>query len=390
MKKNILIVAADSKPGGVTVALMNWCRILLSRGHAVTLLNLAADDSGFADLDPCVERIYLGGLARRWQLGPADIREAGGVLARMGLLVLGGIKKLTTRLGCWLPLVWCGVRPIEGYDVVFAFRQGAPCYEFVCRKTQAPRKLAFIHGERAYMGDIRSWSRYFPRFDAVACVSDYARGEFAAEFPALAERFVCVYNTFDTDAIRQKAACTVAALPVTEHGIIRLVTVARVENFFKQIDWIPRVARLIRDAGVENFDWHVVGDGPDLEADRALAEELGVGDRVVFVGFQSNPFPYVKAADLFVLPSRSEAYAMVVKEAQVLGIPVLSTHYSSAYEAIRPEIDGYIAGTTPESLAEALIQLMADQAVALRRLQASTRAEDVTNDRACAQLEALL
>jgi glycosyltransferase involved in cell wall biosynthesis len=67
----------------------------------------------------------------------------------------------------------------------------------------------------------------------------------------------------------------------------------------------------------------VVGSG-DVGTYQQLAEELHIADRVHFLGEKENPFPEMKAADLFVLPSRSEGFPNVLLEAMALGRPVLA------------------------------------------------------------------
>lgn len=69
----------------------------------------------------------------------------------------------------------------------------------------------------------------------------------------------------------------------------------------------------------------IVGEGPEQPELEQLADRLGVGDRVSFLGFQPNPFPYMKAADVFVLASEYEGFANVVAEAMWLGVPVAAT-----------------------------------------------------------------
>jgi glycosyltransferase involved in cell wall biosynthesis len=69
----------------------------------------------------------------------------------------------------------------------------------------------------------------------------------------------------------------------------------------------------------------IVGDGPLRPELQALAEELGMGLLVDFVGLQDNPYKFVSRADLFVLSSRWEGLGNVLIEALACGCPVVAT-----------------------------------------------------------------
>lgn len=72
-------------------------------------------------------------------------------------------------------------------------------------------------------------------------------------------------------------------------------------------------------------DLVLVGQGRLLQDCRELAKELGVENRVHFAGYKKNPFPFIKSADLLVLPSDYEGFGMVLVEAISLAVPVISS-----------------------------------------------------------------
>ncbi|AST93384.1 glycosyl transferase [Sutcliffiella cohnii] len=73
----------------------------------------------------------------------------------------------------------------------------------------------------------------------------------------------------------------------------------------------------------------ILGEGPLKEQLTNQASELGIADKVHFIGFQSNPYIYFKHADLFVLSSKHEGFSHVIAEALATGVPVVSTNCKS-------------------------------------------------------------
>jgi D-inositol-3-phosphate glycosyltransferase len=111
--------------------------------------------------------------------------------------------------------------------------------------------------------------------------------------------------------------------------------------------------------------------GPDgnseLSATRALASELGVADRVVFV----EPKPhhllssYYRAADVVIVPSRSESFGLVALEAAACGIPVVASAVGGLLNIVHDDVTGVLVeGRRPERFARAVGALIDDPAVA--------------------------
>lgn len=69
----------------------------------------------------------------------------------------------------------------------------------------------------------------------------------------------------------------------------------------------------------------LIGKGPLEESIKALAEELGISDKVLFLGFKGNPYPYIKNAELMVVSSDFEGFSIAILEAVALSTPIIST-----------------------------------------------------------------
>jgi glycosyltransferase involved in cell wall biosynthesis len=121
-------------------------------------------------------------------------------------------------------------------------------------------------------------------------------------------------------------------------------------------------------------DWRLwfAGEGPALADCAALAERLGLAERVRFLGFQADPRPLYRAADLAVLASRAESLSNFLIEAQAHGLPVVAARAAGVDECIQEIITGsLVPPDSPEALAAALGEWIESPA---RRAEAAPRA----------------
>jgi N-acetyl-alpha-D-glucosaminyl L-malate synthase BshA len=87
----------------------------------------------------------------------------------------------------------------------------------------------------------------------------------------------------------------------------------------------------------------MVGDGPDRSQAERLSRELGIGDRVFFLGKLKNPLEALAISDLFLLPSESESFGLAALEALACGIPVVATEAGGLPEVIRHGVSGMLS-----------------------------------------------
>ncbi len=351
----ILLAVTDSGVGGITTAAVNMCNELVRRGHDVYFLDMSAGNMCADRLHPDVTLGSLSGRSVYWNLTKSVAKGQKGI-KRLGMNLLGFIKKITIRLGLWNKIIFKRYTEFGRFDVAIAYRQCAPCYSFVLNCVDAPIKLAFVHGELGYMGDISSWLRYMPRFHKVCYVSEAVKDEFVRAYPRLGENAATVYNILDDEQIRRDM---LSDDDLYDRNDFNIVTVSRVRFYSKRMEWIPEIYSRMRLAS-EGVKWHIIGSGEHEAALEELIRKHGLEDRIILHGAQENPYKYMSQADLLVLVSKSEAYGLVVVESLICGIPVVSTEYpalkeillpeygisvDSSVEAVAREIDGLIENT---------------------------------------------
>ncbi len=107
----------------------------------------------------------------------------------------------------------------------------------------------------------------------------------------------------------------------------------------------------------------IVGDGPDRQSLELQASQLGISNRLKFVGYQSQEAvcQYLQNCDIFVLPSFAEGLPVVLMEAMATGIPVIATAIAAISELVEDGINGYLVPPgAVEPLAQRLDQLLSD------------------------------
>jgi glycosyltransferase involved in cell wall biosynthesis len=172
-----------------------------------------------------------------------------------------------------------------------------------------------------------------------------------------------VPNGLDLEAYAPRAPITV---------VRRVATVANLRREKGHDVLLEAAAIVLRRFPDARFD--IVGAGPELAALRAQAEGLLLGDAVSFLGHREDVPARLATADLFVLPSRSEAFPNAVLEAMAIGLPAIATSVGGLVEVIEHQRSGLLVPPDdPVALAAEISRLMADPARAAQ-LAAAGRA----------------
>ena len=195
------------------------------------------------------------------------------------------------------------------------------------------------------------------RSHGLTAVSDFLKRETVRDFSVPESRIEVVPNFVDTRIYRPGLEpCHRATLAPDGEKIVMHISnfrpVKRVEDvveiFARVLGEIP--SRLV-----------LVGDGPDLPRARVKVEELGIRDRVVFLGEYTPVQELLSCSDLFLLPSRSESFGLAALEAMACGSPVVASRVGGLPEVIMDGETGYLceAGDIDE-MAAASIKILSD------------------------------
>ena len=269
------------------------------------------------------------------------------------------------------------------YDLAISFL--TPHY-FARQRVQAERYAAWIHTDYTALtfdrvAELAMWEGY----DAICGVSEQASRGFQAVFPELAGKVQTIENILPKELICKQAAALQTDLP--SGGAKILLSVGRFCEA-KNFDNVPDICRRLVADGLD-VKWYLIGYGGSEPLIRQKIHDAGMQDRVIILGKKDNPYPYMRACDLYVQPSRYEGKAVTVREAQLLGKPVVITDYATSASQLADGVDGVIVPMDNAGCAAGIAALLRDS-VRMQQLSENCAKRDYTNSAEVEKIYALM
>ena len=284
----------------------------------------------------------------------------------------------------------------EGLDLVHAhYAIPHALAALLVKDVVLPRRLPVVttlHGtDITVVGQDRAYARMtrhaIRSSDAVTAVSEYLRRETDRVFGEL--RPIDVIHNF-VDPVRFHPGRDVSrrrALVRSNEALL-----LHVSNFRPVKRAVSAVEVLAAVAKERPAVLLMVGEGPDRAACESRARELGVRDRVRFLGAQAEVENLLPLADLFLLPSEYESFGLAALEARACGTPPLAFAAGGLPEVIRDGVDGILAPPHEDAaLARAALELLAspERRQAMSEAGRQAAVERFGIDRIVPQYEAL-
>jgi glycosyltransferase involved in cell wall biosynthesis len=249
----------------------------------------------------------------------------------------------------------------KNYDVAISYISP---HHFTAYNVIAKTKIAWIHTDYSTIDiDIKADLSIWQQFDYIISISDACTEAFLQIHPSLSPKIVLVENITSPDFVQ-----AMGTNPI-EHAFdsknFNLVSVGRLcepKAFDRAVDAL----NIVHQKGFTNIKWYIVGEGGDKAKIEALIKHYNLQGSFILLGSTINPYPYMKAADLYVQPSRYEGKAVTIAEAQILAKPILITNYATSASQITHNIDGIICEQSIDDIADAIIKLFQDKALRSR------------------------
>lgn len=378
--KHILFINGHLNAGGVERSLVDILKHMDYTKYTVDLL-LLEDTGDYASELPPEVKVLFRDIHHTYGSFASSIRRC--IVAHDWMcLRLRFLFLLQKFFGaCALKRVATILLGKHHYDCVIGFRPGI-CSDLAAYSVQTDRKITWWHhGE--FNVDCAAYGDMCSKMNAVAVVSQSCKAMLQEKLPELESKLVFIPNMLDAVAIGQKAGNS----PYTG-DMLHIVSVGRLapEKHFENI--IP-VAKTLRDMGTD-FVWHIVGDGPERSQLETLIAENNLKDHVILDGSKTNPYPYMKYADLFVHPSYVESQGLTVLEAMALDVPCVVTKSLGPCEFIEDGVNGLLTEQSPESLAEKVLAILNDKKLYQHIKENTKFPEQFSPERVVKQIETMI
>ena len=396
MKKSLLVLYTSMVMGGATTSLLNFLNSVDRNEYDIDLVLYDHDGPKQKEIPPYVHVLAPHGAksAKSWSGFVRRLTSPSYYRAKLRTHLDNDARKnhyVRVQIMSRNSVLYSAPPPEKNYDVSVSYLEFWPLYYHAQRIT-SKRKIAFIHVDYKESGmSVAFDSPSLAGMDRIVFVSDQCTDNFCSLCPQLAEKAQTFENILSRQAVLRAAGAQAVPPPFDqEAGLLRLVTVARISYAHKGHDRALAALLNLRSRGVgENLRWAVIGDGPDRDAFVSAVRENGLENIVQWLGSKENPLPYVAQCDAFFLPSRFEGKPIAVTEAQLLGLPVLVTHYASASEQVCDGIDGIIMDNSEQGIEQGLARLCSDLQF-FDRLRAGAQQKQFDDSRQQLALAALL
>ena len=244
------------------------------------------------------------------------------------------------------------------YDIAIGYAQGLPTF-FVAEKVNAKQKFSWVNVSYRLEGVNWEFQKtFYQEMTNIVTVSDSAYEVFTKVYPEFASKMVVIWDMLEAGFINRLSDVT----PETEmaQDVPTLITVARLNKPQKGYDIALEACRILRDRGLK-FKWYALGKGSYRAEMEQFIEANNLKDTFILLGTTPNPYPYIKAATLYVQTSRHEGYGLSIAEGRILNRPVVTTTFDAVLNQMVPGKNGLVVEQNPTAVADAIEKLLNDK-----------------------------
>lgn len=369
MKKKIIFLIPNLKHGGAEKVLVNLANNLDNERYDITIQTL---------FDVGVNKKYIQPHIHYCSLWKKEFRGN------------SYIFKVFPASFWWKKIV-------KGqYDIAISYLEGPTARILSGCNDPRTKTVSWIHIELpteklAAQGfkNIKEAKKAYESFDRIIAVSKTVKQCFERSLK-INNKIEVLYNTNETEQIARKAKKPINDVKFIEDGVLSVCSVAKLMKT-KGYDRLIEAHKMLLAEGIQHRVY-ILGIGEEQAYLESKIKEYGLEKSFVLLGFQDNPYQYMKKCDLYICSSRREGFSTAVTEALVVGIPVVSTECSGAKELLGDNNEfGIVVENSTRGIYEGMKKMLTDsQTLQHYKEQAIIRGESFSKERTVKSVEDML
>ena len=222
---------------------------------------------------------------------------------------------------------------------------------------KASKKIGWFHSDITYpklQPVVPKILKQIPKFDYFFWGSQQAKDIFIEKYPnVILPPNEVIRNAIPIEELKQKSEEFTPNFQ-TNHPVF--ITVGRLHSRKGHHKLMNAHAQLIKEGFPHKI--YVIGDGEELENLKIQADKLNISDTFIFLGSLLNPYPYVKHADFFIMPSESEGWPLIIADTLILQKPIIATNVGGIPEMITHKKNGYLIPYETNAIKDAMKEFM--------------------------------
>lgn len=313
-----------------------------------------------------------------------------------------GIKRLKSKIdikkngqvNVWssLQYIYHNMMPLlpnidKEYDLAINFLNPA---EILVEKVRAKKKITWIHTDYTKLiSDKELDLKVYSNVNYIVNVSQTCKEQFLSVYKELEDKCIVIENILSENFIKEQAKEMIIDEKFNDidEGTIKILSIGRYDGA-KNFDNVPEICSNILKNGYK-VKWCIIGFGMGENLIKEKIKEFNMQDNVILLGKKENPYPYIKACDIYAQPSRYEGKSVAVREAQILNKPVVITNFETSKSQLIDGFDGIIVPMDNNGCAEGICNLIKDKKLQHKLIE-NTKITDYTNKQELEKIYALL
>lgn len=248
------------------------------------------------------------------------------------------------------------------YDVAISYSQGIPTF-YVAEKINANKKIAWVNTDYRLNSKEKTFQeRYYNLYKNIIIVSDSSKEIFLETFPKYKEKTKVIYDINNYDFIKKMSLVNEEYIEkLNQFKGIKIITLARLTEE-KRLDRVLNAAKRLKETNID-FKWLILGEGKLENKLKLEIKKKNLKENIILLGLKVNPYPYIKACDIYVQTSDLEGFGLAIAEARMLNKPVVTTRFDAVFNQMIHEKNGLVVDMNSEAVFNGIMRLINDESL---------------------------